>query len=77
MPFTPAEIFVKWTEFAAAFDDLRELNLASADMNFITYSSLDVIVPAALPAAVLLYVILKVFLKCMSMLVHVRKVKNE
>lgn len=68
---------MKSTEFAAEFDDLRELNLASAGMNFITYSSLDIIVPVALAGAFLVYVVLNVSMKCLFMLVQREKIKNE
>ncbi|KAI1695879.1 UDP-glucoronosyl and UDP-glucosyl transferase domain-containing protein [Ditylenchus destructor] len=43
-PFSPAERFVKWLEFAAEFPDLNEFQLPSPDeIGFFAYYSLDVI----------------------------------
>ncbi|KAI1699019.1 UDP-glucoronosyl and UDP-glucosyl transferase domain-containing protein [Ditylenchus destructor] len=43
-PFSPAERFVKWLEFAAEFPNLNELQLPSPDeIGFFAYYSLDVI----------------------------------
>lgn len=48
VPFRPAEKFLKWVEFAAEFPDLSDLNLAGAELTFIAYHSLDVLVPVAI-----------------------------
>lgn len=55
-PYKPDEIFVKWVEFAHVFEgDLQELSLASAQMSWLTYYSLDIIFPVIALAAVSLY----------------------
>lgn len=55
-PYKPDEIFVKWVEFAHAFEgDLHELSLASAQMSWLTYYSLDIIFPLLALAAAFLY----------------------
>lgn len=78
-PFTPAEIFVKWTEYAAQFDDhLPDLNLASAKMSFITFYCLDIIVPAVfLLALALRYMLRFVASAHVSVRVYVKTRKLE
>lgn len=59
-PFKPAEHFVKWIEFANAFDgDLSELDLAGATMGPLQYYSLDVVLPAIALAVILICLLWK------------------
>ncbi len=59
-PFKPTDLVVKWTEFAAEFQDLSNLDIAGRDFSFIKYFCIDIFAPIALIAMIALFAIVKV-----------------
>lgn len=59
-PFKPAEMIIKWTEFAAEFQDLSNLDIAGRDYSFIKYYCLDIWAPLLLIILTVSLVMLKI-----------------
>jgi hypothetical protein len=59
-PLKPVDLVVKWTEFAAEFQDLSNLDIAGRDFNYIKYYCIDIFGPIALIAVIALFSVVKV-----------------
>lgn len=58
-PLKPAELVVKWTEFAAEFQDLSNFDIAGRDFSLVKYFCLDIFIPLILIVAVALLAIVR------------------
>uniref|UniRef100_A0A0N5AEB0 glucuronosyltransferase n=1 Tax=Syphacia muris TaxID=451379 RepID=A0A0N5AEB0_9BILA len=72
-PMPPEERIIKYTEFAAKFGPLKDLNYAGEKLNFIQYYLLDILVPFATVVILLVYI-------CIRKIISIRnrlKVKQD
>uniref|UniRef100_A0A914WDV7 UDP-glucuronosyltransferase n=1 Tax=Plectus sambesii TaxID=2011161 RepID=A0A914WDV7_9BILA len=59
-PVKAKDLVVKWTEFAAEFQDLSNLDLAGRNFNFIKYFCLDIFVPPLLVVPCIFIALVKI-----------------
>lgn len=77
-PTTPKDTFLTHIEYAAKFPMLEDqLDLASSDMDVITYFCLDVIALVTVIALAALYVLWNVALTGVAFLRNIRKSKTK
>lgn len=76
-PFTPKEMFLKWTNYIAEFHELSEFDLYGANISYAKYFMIDFLVPFVIFTVFFAIILLRGITSCMWRRLHWRKTKLE